>query len=90
MKGHIRPDKKLETLLKILEAAKKEQGLVPPHKVKVWRDEPSKLDDDELMKAADELRKERNMLASKLIDAGLLDPQWSKDNSYKVVTAKAD
>lgn len=79
MEGRIRPQENLGQLLSILQKAKADRGLEKPRKVKIYKSKPEQLDDDELMLAADALRKERAALASKLINAGLLDPAWDQN-----------
>jgi len=82
MEGRIRSSENLEKLLLILQNAKKEKMPEPQRKMKIYKSKPEFLDDDELMQAANELRKERAALAAKLVDAGLLDPSWTNDKSF--------
>lgn len=88
MEGRIRPDQNLEKLLSILQKAKEDKGLEPPRKMKIYKSKPATLDDDELMQAADELRRERAALADKLVKAGILEPSW--DKGRRIASVKSE
>jgi hypothetical protein len=78
MKGRIRPDEKIAQLLAVLDKARKDKGLEPPRKMKIYKGDPELLNDEELIQAFDELRKERAALAKKLVDDGILEPTWDQ------------
>lgn len=76
MRGRIRSDKNLEVLMALLKKANKRADHLDKPKVKVFYDDPTQLDDDQLLNVADYLREERAALAEKLIKAGMLEPDW--------------
>lgn len=76
MKGRIKTDKNLEVLMALLKKANQSADHIDKPEVKVFYDDPSQLDDDQLLNVADYLREERAALARKLIKAGMLESDW--------------